>query len=141
MLGLVLSGGSARGYSHIGILKQLENNNISPDIITGTSMGAVIGAFIAKGYTSTQMQKILTQESILSFLSLPKREALQSGDSIVKFLEKYLKDVHIEDLQIPFGCVATDITSCEEVVFTSGNLVDALRATISLPAVFQPYKI
>ena len=141
MNALVLGGGAARGFAHLGVWKNLEKNNVKIDIITGTSMGALVGAFIADKKSFDEMMDIMEGINWFQLMSFPKKGVLMSGDTITKWLEDKFGDRCIEDLDIPFACIATDIDSGEEVVFDSGKIVDALRASISVPAVLKPHKV
>jgi NTE family protein len=144
-LGLALSGGAARGLAHIGVLKALERLRIKPDLIAGTSIGAVIGAAYARGMSPKEIEgtaRSLTwgrRAILFSDLAVP-RTGLLRGRRIENFLKKLVGDIQFADLKIPFACIATDLTTGEEVVLQDGPVVTALRATISIPAIFTPAK-
>lgn len=139
MNALVLSGGTALGIAHIGIWEQLEQSKNTFDVITGTSMGAIVGVCIASGMSSADMKNILEEMSWLQLLSKPAKGALMDGKNILKYLQSIFGDKKIEELPVSFACVATNINTGEEVVIDSGKIVDALRSTTSIPAVFEPY--
>ncbi|HSQ21776.1 MAG TPA: patatin-like phospholipase family protein [Coriobacteriia bacterium] len=142
-LGLALGGGSARGLAHIGVLKVLDAEGLAPDILTGTSMGAVVGALYAAGMTPAEIEKIavgLDMRAILGLADVAIRKgAMLSGDKIEAFLAERLPAT-FEELSRPFGCVATDLTKGTVAEFTSGDLVTAVRASMSVPLVFVPVR-
>lgn len=144
MLGLVLGGGAAKGYAHIGVIKYLEELNIKPDIIVGASMGSLVGGFYAKGYNADEMAKIALKidkkkKKELFNIHIAKSGFID-GKNIVKFLKPYLGDISIEELSIKYAAVATDIEENNEIVIDRGDLIQAIRASISIPVVFFPHK-
>ena len=141
-LGLALGGGVARGLAHIGVLKVLESLRIKPDLIAGTSMGAVIGATYARGMSAGEIEGAALslnwgRRAWLMDITVP-RTGLIRGQRIKRFLEETIGDVHFADLSIPFACTATDLMTGDEVVLQDGPVVDAVRASISIPAIFTP---
>jgi len=141
-IGLALGGGGARGLTHIGVLKTLEKNNIKPDFIAGTSMGAVIGAAYAAGHSPESIEQIAKTtdwREIVNF-TVPKSGLIQSFK-----IEEKLKDLTLnktfEQLKIPFRAVAVNISKREKVVFHKGDLARAIRASIAIPGVFTPVQI
>ncbi len=143
MLGLVLGGGAAKGYAHIGVIKYLEELNIKPDIIVGASMGSLIGGFCAKGYSANEMARIALKidkkkKKELFNIRLAKSGFID-GKNIVKFLKPYLGETTIEALPIKYAAVATDIEENTEIVIDHGDLIQAIRASISIPVVFFPH--
>ena len=144
-VGLVLSGGSAYGFAHIGVLKVLEENNIPVDIIAGTSMGAIVGGLYSAGMTTTQMEEILKSFSRNRIVDLNLfgifNEGLLYGKKVSKFFTKLVGDKNIEDCEKKFCCVASDLTSGNKYVFEKGPLVQAIRASMSIPGIFKPVKI
>lgn len=141
-VGLALGGGSARGLSHIGILKVLDQQRILPDYIAGTSMGAVIGALYAAGYNGEQIEEIAETtnwKTIVDF-TIPKYGLIQ-GDFVEEKLRTLLHHKEFKDLRIPLRVVAYNINTREEVVFSSGNVAQALRASLSIPGIFSPLRI
>lgn len=143
-LGLTLESGGARGLAHIGVLKTFDEAGIAPDVITGTSMGAVIGAFYAAGYSAAEIEGIALSFDMRSLLGLADiaigRSGMLSGDRVEGFLREYLPTT-FEELRIPFGCVATDLARGGAMRFASGDLVQAIRASVSVPLVFLPLRL
>ncbi|NLC17329.1 MAG: patatin family protein [Clostridiales bacterium] len=143
-LALVLGAGGARGFCHIGVLKVLEEYNIKPDIIVGSSMGALVGGFYAAGFSIDEMIKIsnkVNQATVMDFDLLPgKKLGLINGNKIKSILIKHLGDQKIEDLKIKFASIATDLISGESVMITRGELWKAMRASMSIPLVFKPFE-
>ncbi|MBI4062844.1 MAG: patatin-like phospholipase family protein [Elusimicrobia bacterium] len=144
-IGLALGSGGALGHSIIGILKVLERERIYPDIIAGTSIGSLIGAMYAKGMSVEEMEQVAlsidkhwVRETIFWDLSIPPKNGFLGGFRLQRFLRKLFNDLHFRDLEIPFTCVATDITTGEEIMLNQGRLLDAVRASIAIPVVFKP---
>lgn len=144
-IGLALSGGAAYGLAHIGIIKELIKNDIPIDYISGTSMGALIGGLYCAGIDTDKMESILeksTRRMIIDFNVFGLAESgLLHGKKVVEFLKNLVGEVNIENLNIPFSAVAGDIKTGKKYVFNSGLLVDAIRASISIPGVFKPVEI
>lgn len=140
-LGLVLSGGTAKGFAHLGVLEVFEKNKIKIDYIAGTSIGAVIGALYSSGLSVNELKEIAkkTKWSNLVDFTLPDRGIL-SGKKIEDFLRNLLKNKKFEDLKIPLAVVATDVYKGEKVIFNKGDVVNALRASISIPSLFVPFE-
>lgn len=142
-LGLALGGGGALGWSHLGVLQVLRGEGIQPDIITGTSIGSLVGACEAAGKFD-ELLSIATAMTRLSILRLTDvqigKNGVLGGDPVVAELRKHLDALKIEDLSRPFGAVATDLVAGREVRLTSGDLVEAVRASISIPGVFTPVR-
>lgn len=136
---LVLGGGAARGFAHIGVIKMLEAQGIVPDMIVGTSAGAVVGALYAGGFDAFGMQRIGQQldESVFADWTLGGRGLLK-GEALQDFINQHLKRRPIEKLNRPFAAVATDLNSGERTVFRSGDTGMAVRASAAVPGVFQP---
>lgn len=138
---LVLSGGGALGCAHIGVIKVLEKYNVPIDIVVGTSMGGVVGAGYSAGLTTKQMTDFAVKFRTIDFLDVNfDSSGLFSGKGVMKAINKFLPDKNIECLDKTFACVATDLLEEKEVVFKTGSLRDAVRATLSLPGVFVPFK-
>lgn len=141
--GIALGSGSARGLAHVGVLKVLESNGLAPDIVTGTSMGALVGALYAAGRTPAQIEEIALSFDVKSLLSLAdmtmKSGALLSGEKVEEFLGEHLPATFAE-LRMPFGCVSTDLATGERAVHTEGDLVQAVRASTSIPVIFMPVR-
>lgn len=143
-IGLALGSGSARGIAHIGVLKVLEAEGLPPHAIAGTSMGALIGAFYAAGVPLPEIERIalgfdIRQVASVGDVALGKG-AIFSGAKVQDFLREHLPAT-FEELAIPFGCVATDLTRNRPVRFTSGDLIAAVRASVSVPLAFLPVRM
>jgi NTE family protein len=141
-IGYALGGGAARGLSHIGVLKVFEENNIHPDVIVGTSIGAIIGALYAGGHSAKEIEQIalgLGWKKMVSLadISIPAGGLVQ-GKRIVALLESILGHLSFSQLKIPYACATTDVVTGEEVIMQEGSLIDAIRASISLPGIFKP---
>lgn len=140
--GLALGGGGLRGFAHLGAIKFLEEKGFKADIISGTSIGAMIGAMVCKGYKSHEifeMAKGLTGIKNLIDLRLPIK-GISSKDKIKKNMQNYLKG-NIEDLPIKFIAAATDIEKGLPVYIEKGSIINAISASISVPGIFEPEKI
>lgn len=143
-IGIALGGGAARGWAHIGVLKALAAHGLSPSVIAGTSIGAVVGGCYAAGKLGELEDFVtsLTPRSVLRFLDLDVRGGgLLSGSRLRRTLDKELEGVDIEGLEQCFVAVATEIGSGREVWLTKGPLVCAIRASYALPGLFRPVQI
>ena len=138
-IALVLGGGAAKGFAHIGVIKALEAQGIVPDMVVGTSAGAVVGVLYAAGYNGFDLQKIAMQmeETQVSDWGLPDRGVIK-GEALQAFINKAVQGRTLEKLNRPFGAVATDLNSGEAIVFRTGDSGMAVRASASVPGVFQP---
>ena len=141
-IGLALGGGAARGFAHVGVIKTLEAHGIVPDLVAGTSAGAVVGALYAAGNDGFALQKLAHKldESKISDWSLPDRGVLK-GDALQKFINEAVGQRPLESLKKPFGAVATDLASGEGILFRTGNTGQAVRASATVPGVFRPVPI
>jgi NTE family protein len=141
-IALVLGSGAARGFAHVGVIKTLEARGIVPDIVVGTSAGSVVGALYAAGYRGSDLQRVALQldESTLSDWSLPNRGVFK-GEALQDFINRAVQGRPIEKLNRVFAVVATDLGSGEQVVFRRGDTGAAVRASSSIPGVFQPVVI
>jgi len=141
-IALVLGGGAARGFAHVGVIKALEAQGIVPDIVVGTSAGAVVGALYAAGNSGFELQKIALQmeENQIGDWTLPDRGVFK-GEALQSFVNKAVGHRTLERLARPFGVVATDLQSGAAVVFRTGDTGMAVRASGSVPGVFQPVVI
>jgi NTE family protein len=140
-IGLALGGGVARGFAHIGVLRALLRAGIEPDIIAGTSIGAVVGAAYLAGKLDEMEEwaRSLNRLRILSYLDFRVRSAgLIGGDRLVKTLTQHLGDSSFDDLDREFVAIATDMVTGHEVWLRQGPLVPALRASFALPGIFAP---
>jgi NTE family protein len=141
-IALVLGGGAARGFAHVGVIKALEAQGITPDIIVGTSAGSVVGALYAAGYNGFQLQQLSMQmdEGQVSDWSMPNRGVIK-GDALQDFINNAVKYRTLEKMKKTLAVVATDLRSGEMIVFRSGNTGMAVRASSSVPGIFQPVAI
>ena len=140
---LVLSSGGARGLAHIGAIEELEAQGYRIKSIVGCSMGAIIGGMYAAGKLAEykEWMQTIDKRKILSLLDLSfSLDHLVKGNKIIEAMKEIVPDVKIEDLPIPFKAVATNWENGEEVVFSSGSLYEAIRASISMPLFFDPVK-
>ena len=142
-IALVLGGGAARGFAHIGVIRTLEQEKIPVDMVVGTSVGSLIGAIYAADrnsfdleWTAFQLQK----EDLFDFgvLSTVAGMGFAKGDKLEAWVKKHIKTANIEQLKIPFAAVATDLNWGQEVVLDRGSVARAVRASSAIPGVFQP---
>jgi NTE family protein len=139
---LVLSGGVARGLSHIGIYKALSEFHIVPKIIAGTSAGAIIGAFIAKGFHADEIADIASKTNIISIRNFnPGSLGLFKPHSIKRNLQKYLGNINFDALNVELVVAATDIKSGKPYYLKNGPLIPALLATSAIPVIYKPVTI
>ena len=138
----MLGGGAARGFAHVGVIKALEAQGIVPGIVVGTSAGAVVGALYAAGYSGFELQRLVLQleESQFSDWSLPDRGVLK-GEALQNFVNNAVGQRPLEKLGKLVAIVATDLNSGEPIVFRTGNTGMAVRASSSVPGLFQPVAI
>jgi NTE family protein len=141
-IGLVLSGGGARGFAHLGVIEALNEAGIFPDVISGTSAGALVGVLYADGYSSKEIYKLMNTGSRLDFMRpvLP-REGLLQISGILKILKANLRSKVFNELKIPLFVAATDLNNGKAVYFSEGDLFDPVIASASIPVLFQPVKI
>lgn len=143
-LGLALGGGAARGWAHIGVLQTLTKAGIKPDIIAGTSIGAVVGGSYAAGKLPELEEwcRSLTKRRVMGLMDFHiGGSGLISGERLRRLLARELKDIAIEDLPIKFAAISTEIGTGHEIWLTEGMLVEAMRASYALPGVFDPIKL
>ncbi len=138
---LVLSGGSARGMAHIGVIEEILKNDFIINSIAGTSIGSVIGGVYISGKLP-EFKDWITQVGKLDVFKLMdfaiSKNGLIKGEKVFNELKRFIKDANIEDLDIPFSAVAVDILKHKEVVFKSGSIINAIRASVSIPTVLKP---
>jgi len=141
-IGLALGGGFARGFAHLGVLQVLEEHQIPISHIAGTSVGSILGAAYASG---APLARIMETCRTLRFRDIARwrvsRLGLASNQRLGDLIERVFESRQFEELRIPLAVVATDLTSGEPVVFTQGNLVDAIRASCAFPGLFEPVQI
>jgi NTE family protein len=144
---LALGGGAARGFAPNGVIKALEAQGIYPDIVVGTSAGSVVGSLYASGlYNGFALQKIAMEmdEATISDWAMPffsKTPGVLKGEALQSYVNKAVHNLPLEKLKIPFGCVATDLKNGQPILFRRGNTGLAVRASSSVPGVFQPVAI
>lgn len=141
-IGLALGGGAARGFAHIGVLQVLEEQGIKPDLIVGTSAGSLAATLYAAGKTPTEMADLAMNmdESSITDWMFPGR-SLMKGEALAKFVRASTANMQIENMRLPLGIVATDLNSGQPILFQRGDAGTAVRASSSVPGVFQPVKI
>lgn len=164
---LVLMGGGSRGLAHIGSIDVLQKNGLTPPVVVGTSMGGFVGGLFASGFTPAKLKDVAEELSSKDFLQkqsfpflptkmrtiidilmiesyknrLLRKVGLERKDSMEEYLKSLVGETLIEDLPIKFACNAVDLISGKEVIFEKGKLYKALRATMSLPIVFEPARV
>ena len=144
VIGLALGGGAARGFAHIGIVRTLVAHGIIPNVVVGTSIGAVIGGAYATGHLDTleEWARSLQPRNILSYLDIRLNgSGLIGGAKLAAELEAAMGQSRIEDLPVKFATVATEVRTGHEIWLTHGRVVDAMRASYALPGIFSPVLI
>jgi NTE family protein len=143
-ISLVLSSGGARGYAHIGVIEALERNGYLVSSVTGSSMGAVVGGIYAAGGLE-QFKKwacALERTDVFKLYDFVfSSQGLIRGERVFKSIAEHIADRNIEDLPIPFKALATDLATQQEIVFSSGSLYTALKASSAIPAVVKPQEL
>jgi NTE family protein len=139
-LGLALGGGSARGFSHIGVLKALDEAGYRPDAIAGTSAGSLVGVFYAAGFTPWQMEEVAlkVRDIDVADINSASKRGMFAGDALQKLVNEYVRNTPIERFKIPFAAIATNLGSGDSVMLRSGDAGQAVRASCSIPGVFVP---
>jgi len=143
-IGLALGGGAARGFAHIGVLRTLIAKGLTPDVITGTSIGAVIGGCFAAGKLdgAEEWSRTLTRRSVLGYLDVSfSGSGLINGGRLIEKLNETVGGIAIEQLPVRFAAIATEFGTGHEIWITRGRLVDAARASYALPGLFPPVRI
>lgn len=142
-IGLALGSGSARGWSHIGVLRALGHAGIEPDIICGTSIGALVGAVYAAGRLDWlhDWVRSLTWQGVIGMLDLRMGGGLIEGSKLTGFFRSHFEDRGIEQLPRAFGCVATELATGREIWLREGPVIEAVRASIALPGLFTPAQL
>ncbi len=159
-IGIAFGGGGARGLAHLLMIEAFEEMGLKPSVISGSSIGAVVGAFYAAGFTSKEMKKILNRtlfpkngkmsdffmrSDIIKILTMFDLQFVKSGfikgEKLQNYFQSQLNVSTFEELEIPLKIIATDYWKKEEVIFEKGKLLPAIRASYSLPGLFTPAKI
>jgi NTE family protein len=141
---LVLASGGARGMAHIGVIEELERLNFQISSIAGSSFGAVVGGIYAAGNLSSFKEWLLDLDKMDVFKLMDftlSKHGFIKGTKVFNEIKPFITDVHIEDLPIPFTSVAVNPYSSQEVVFNKGSLFDAIRASVAIPSVVEPYHV
>jgi NTE family protein len=141
-IAIVLGAGASKGFAHIGVLKVLESHKIPIHMIVGTSAGSFVGSLYAYGYNAFQLQKMsfsIEKGDILD-ITIPDNGFIK-GEKLEEYINEKVKNTPIENLRIPFYSVATDLLNGHEVVFGKGNTGTAVRASCSIPGIFNPVRI
>lgn len=139
-IGLALGSGSARGWAHIGAIRALEARGVKPDLVCGTSIGALVGAAYASGELD-QLEKWVTGlawTKVVRLMDLTWRGGLIRGNRLFTLFRTIFQERNIEELAIPYGAVATELYSGRELWLRHGNLLDAVRASCAMPGLFTP---
>ncbi len=142
-VGIALGAGGARGLAHLGVLERLSHAGIPIDAVVGTSIGSVVGAVYAAGQLENftrQVRALEWHDVLRMFDPVWPRSGLMSGDRAIDWLTGLVGEWRIEDLAIPFGAVSVDLISGEEILIREGRVIDAIRASMSIPGVFVPYR-
>lgn len=144
-IGLALGAGSAKGLAHIGVIKELEKNNISIDYIAGTSIGSVIGGLYALTKDIKMIEELAYskgyKEMFNAFFDPSLKSSVFKGEKVLDLLDGYIgKGTLIQDTKIPFAAIATDLNTAQPVILREGNLNEAIRASISIPLLLKPVK-
>ncbi len=145
-VGLVFSAGSVRGVAHIGVLRVLEDAGFPVDVVSGTSMGAIVGALYAAGVPASRMREVPRRIAVeaqamfsrMRLLRLLLTESLISAEGLDQLIREEIGEKRFDQLPKPFACVAMDLRTGEKIVFREGPLAPAVRASMSLPGIFEP---
>ena len=142
VVALVLGGGGALGFAHVGVIESLQKNNIHVDMVVGTSMGAVVGASYCSGLSLDKMKEFARDISLKKMYDLNfNLTGLISGRKVVKILKNVISDINTEEMPIKFVCNAVDLKTGKEIVLDKGNVIKNVRASLSVPGVFVPVKM
>ncbi len=140
VVALVLGSGSARGWAHLGVIRGLQAAGLRPDIVCGTSIGALVGAAYATGEIERfeAWTRRLSLRDVISLMDFHLNGGMLKGERLMSFFRKHFMDRPVEDLTMPFAAVATDLHTGQEVWLQEGSTTDAVRASIALPGLFSP---
>ena len=139
-IGLALGSGSARGWSHIGVIRELEAAGIRPDVVCGTSIGALVGGVYAAGELDRleEWARTLTMKDVITFMDFTLSGGLVRGGRLMDFFRQHFTDRRIEQLATPFAAVATALETGAEIWLRSGSMMEAVRASAAVPGLFAP---
>ncbi len=146
-VGLVLSSGAAKGLSHIGVIKALKDRNVPIEVISGTSIGALVGACFARKGNISHLEELILKTDLMRLFQLADLnlalifKGFVRGKNVKELLKTIIGDIGFNELKIPLAVVATDANTGEEVVIKEGSVIEAVRASISLPVIFIPVKV
>jgi NTE family protein len=142
-IGLALGSGVARGWAHLGVLKAIDKLGLVPDVVAGSSIGALVGGFYLAGHAGPleEWARSLTTMKMLRYLKIPLSGGMLSGTRLFSEAEHYLRDMQISELKTPYVAIATDLWTGHEIWLRDGKVVDAMRASLSLPGVFKPKRL
>jgi NTE family protein len=141
-IGIALGSGSARGWAHIGVLQELAAAGIRPHVLAGTSIGSVVGAWYARGHldASEGWVRSLTRREVMRYMDLAFTGGLLEGRRLIEVYRQRWGDIQVEELPMPYTAVATNLSTGQEVWLQKGSLLEAVRASISLPGLFKPVR-
>ena len=141
-IGIALGAGSARGWAHIGVLRALNEAGIKPQVVCGTSIGALVGAAYADGnlHALEDWVRQLNWRKVVSFFDISFNSGFIKGEKLIAFLHKNFLDKQISELEMPYGAVATDLRNGREIWLREGSVSQAVRASIALPGLFTPFE-
>jgi NTE family protein len=141
-IGLALGGGAARGIAHIGVLKYLEERNVKPCCIAGTSAGSIVGAFYCSGMPVEKIGQVIAEMSWrdLVRLTLPRKGVIKSS-RLLRLIEEHIGDTTFQELKIPLLINAVDLLSGEEIVISEGSVARAVEASSAIPGIFTPVRL
>ncbi|MFD2911162.1 patatin-like phospholipase family protein [Jeotgalibacillus terrae] len=141
-IGLALGSGGSRGFAHLGVLKVLERENIKIEYVAGSSMGSLVGALYCAGQSIEDLERLADtfRSKYFMDLTVPKMGFI-AGEKFRQFVKLFTHGKKIEELNIPLSIIATDIVNAEKVIFTSGPIDRAVRASTAIPGIFVPEKI
>ena len=141
-IGIALGSGSARGWAHIGVLQELAEAGIRPHVVAGTSVGALVGAWYARGHLdeSEAWVKSLTRRDVMRYMDLAFTGGLLEGRRLMEVYRQRFGDIDIRELPMPYAAVATNLNTGQEIWLQKGSLLEAVRASISLPGLFKPVR-
>lgn len=139
-IGIALGSGAARGWAHIGVLEALSEAGIEPQIVAGTSIGALVGAWYARGHlpAAEKWVRRLTRRNVFAFMDLTLGGGMVQGKRLMDLYRSQLGDVPIENLPKAYAAVATNLNTGQEIWLQQGSLLEAVRASVSLPGLFKP---